>query len=188
MDEKRIEGKKAKSRRKIMHAAKYLCESNGIENVTFHDIAKEADVCRTTVFNHFSTTDQLMMALFRQEIEDIDEYCTKISCTGMALIEAVFDKLIEDTAYYPVLTYRIVSSSILREGDQCSALMDIEKMVAENLPEPYSRQQELYTVAVMGAYYGLVNHYHSLNKDFDADQMKKEFHRLLKLIFGGREK
>ena len=187
MDKRTITGKKAKSRMKIMHAAKYLCEKNGIENVTFHDIAKEADVCRTTIFNHFSTTDQLMIALFCQEIEDIDQYCSEINCSGMALIEAVFDKLIEDTAYYPVLTYKIASSTILRGGVEDNSLIYIEKMIAENLPAPYRQQAALYTVATMGAYYGLVNHYHSLNKTFDADQMKEEFHQLLELIFGGRE-
>ena len=131
MDKRTITGKKAKSRMKIMHAAKYLCEKNGIENVTFHDIAKEADVCRTTVFNHFSTTDQLMIALFCQEIEDIDQYCSEINCSGMAMIEAVFDKLIEDTAYYPVLTYKIASSTILRGGVEDNSLIYIEKMIAD---------------------------------------------------------
>lgn len=171
-----------------MHAAKYLCEKNGIENVTFHDIAEEADVCRTTVFNHFASTDQLMIALFCQEIEDIDEYCSEINCSGMALIEAVFDKLIEDTAYYPVLTYKIASSTILRGGGEEKSLSYIEKMIADNLPGQYREQKELYTVAIMGTYYGLVNHYHSLHKHFDAEQMKEEFHQLLRLIFGGEEK
>lgn len=171
-----------------MHAAKYLCEKNGIENVTFHDIAREADVCRTTVFNHFSTTDQLMIALFCQEIEDIDEYCRELNCSGMALIEAVFDKLIEDTAYYPVLTYKIASSTILRGGEEDNSLIHIEKLIAGNLPKQYRDQDQLYTVAIMGAYYGLVNHYHALNKDFDSGQMKEEFHLLLSLIFGGGER
>lgn len=183
-----IKGKKAKSRKKIMHAAKYLSEKNGIENVTFHDIAKEADVCRTTVFNHFASTDELMIALFEQEIEDIQEYCAALQCQGIDLIEALFDKLIEDTAYYPVLTYKIASSTILRGEGNDNSLIHIEKMIACNLPEKQQDDEELYTVAIMGAYYGLVNHYHSLNKNFDADQMKEEFHRLLTLIFGGREK
>ena len=63
--------KKEKSRRKIMHAAKGLFERDGIDNVTFGRIAEEADVCRTTVFNHFSGTAELMLAIMSQEIEDI---------------------------------------------------------------------------------------------------------------------
>lgn len=170
-----------------MHAAKYLCEQKGLENVTFHDIAKEADVCRTTVFNHFSSTDQLKIALFEQEMEDLAEYCGGIDESGMGLIRAIFDKLIEDTAYYPVLTYQIASSTILRGGGEDNPLIHIEEMIAGSLPDQCREQQELYTVAIMGAYYGLVNHYHSLNKIFDAEQMKEEFHQLLRFIFGGRE-
>ena len=60
--------KKEKSRHKIMHAAKGLFERDGIENVTFTQIAEEADVCRTTVFNHFAGTRELMLAISRQEI------------------------------------------------------------------------------------------------------------------------
>lgn len=183
-----VKGKKAKSRKKIMHAAKYLCEEKGIENVTFHDIAEEADVCRTTVFNHFASTDELMIALFEQEIQDVEEYCSQLCCSGMDFIRALFDKLIEDTAYYPVLTYKIASSTILRGGGGDNSLIHIEEIIAGSLPQPFKEEGELYTVAIMGAYYGLVNHYHSLNKHFDQEQMKAEFHRLLTLIFGGREK
>ena len=46
-----------------MHAAKGLFEKNGIENVTFNQIAESAEVCRTTVFNHFSDSKELMLAL-----------------------------------------------------------------------------------------------------------------------------
>lgn len=45
--------KKEKSRLRIMHAAKGLFEKQGLDNVTFSQIAEAADVCRTTVFNHF---------------------------------------------------------------------------------------------------------------------------------------
>lgn len=188
MDRKQITGKKAQSRKKIMHAAKYLFENQGIENVTFWDIAREAEVCRTTVFNHFAGTDELLIAMFEQEIKDIEEYCGKSGCRGIPLIGALFDKLIEDTALYPVLTFRIASSTILRGDDEENSLRRIEAMIAESLPEDALGDKEMMTVAIMGAYYGLVNHYHSLNKTFDAAQMKAEFHLLLQLILGGKEK
>ena len=56
--------KKEKSRLKIMHAAKGLFEEHGIDQITFTQIAKEADVCRTTVFNHFAGTKELLLAIF----------------------------------------------------------------------------------------------------------------------------
>lgn len=169
--------KKEKSRRKIMHAAKGLFEREGIENVSFGDIAEAAEVCRTTVFNHFAGTDALLAAIFEEEIADIEDYCREQGKKGTALIEALFDKLIEDTASYPVLTYRVSASSILQEAE-ANTLGRIEDMINCNLSQP----DRLKTLAIMGAYYGLVNHYHAHKKHFDAEVMKEEFHQMLAML------
>ena len=71
--------KKEKSRLKIMHTAKGLFEKNGIDSVTFAQIAEGADMCRSTVFNHFSNVTELMLAIISQEIEDIRDYCREKS-------------------------------------------------------------------------------------------------------------
>ena len=90
--------KKEKSKNKIMHAAKCLFENNGFDKVTFNQIAVEADVCRTTVFNHFSNVNELMLAINKQEIDDIEEHCLASGLLGRELIDVLFDKLIEDTS------------------------------------------------------------------------------------------
>ena len=81
--------KREKSRIRIMHEAKRLYETYGIENVTFSQIAEEAGMCRTTIFNHFATAGDLMLALYRQEIEDIKAHCLATGQTGMPLIAAL---------------------------------------------------------------------------------------------------
>ena len=75
--------KKIRSRITIMHAAKVLFEKYGIEEVTFQMIADEADMCRTTVFNHFSGLSELLLALVAQEIDDIKDYCDSGELKGM---------------------------------------------------------------------------------------------------------
>lgn len=183
--------KKERSRKKIMHAAKGLYEQRGFENVTFQDIADAAEVCRSTVFNHFAGSADLMTAIFEQEMTDIEEYCRTAGLDGRARIEAVFDKLIEDTACYPLLTYRLISNAVLNcTAGPAGSLQRMERLLEEALPEEFRQRQgreQTAVIAVMGAYYGLVNHYHSLNKAFDAELMKAEFHRLMTFIFGGRE-
>ena len=82
--------KKEKTKIKIMHAAKGLFESYGIENVTFSQIAESADVCRTTVFNHFSDSKELMLALTTQEIRDVEEYCYEAGWRGTELAYNLF--------------------------------------------------------------------------------------------------
>ena len=63
--------KRERSRIRIMHAAKGLFEEHGIDNVTFQMIADKSEMCRTTIFNHFSGIEDLMLALSSQEIMDI---------------------------------------------------------------------------------------------------------------------
>lgn len=165
-----------------MHAAKGLFEQNGIENVTFNQIAEEAGVCRTTVFNHFSDSRELMLALTSQEIMDVKEHCLEQSYKGKDMAYGLFTKLIEDAALYPKLSAKLMTNAILSQ-DQNNPIKTIENMLVEAFEgECGSREAEELAVLISGAYYGLVNHYHINNKEFDSDAMKEEFKKLLDRI------
>lgn len=176
--------KKEKSRLRIMHAAKGLFEKQGLDNVTFSQIAEAADVCRTTVFNHFSGTRDLMLAISVQEIRDIIQYCHENEYKGKDLICALFDKLIEDTAYYPMLTSQLINNAVLTcEGD--NPVKVIERMTADGLrQEGITGEDEIreFVIIIEGAYFGLINHYHINNRTFDSAVMKEQFHKLLDKI------
>ena len=163
-----------------MHAAKGLFEEYGPDGVTFSQIADAADVCRTTVFNHFSGTRELLLALVCQEISDITEFCGERDLKGKDLVFALFDKLIEDTALYPALTGRLINNAVLSSGKE-NPVTIIEKLTAKGLIQAgvCGEDIERKVIAVEGTYFGLVNHYHINNKVFDAEVMKKEFHSLL---------
>ncbi len=180
--------KREKSRIRIMHEAKRLYETYGIENVTFSQIAEEAGMCRTTIFNHFATAGDLMLALYRQEIEDIKAHCLATGQTGMPLIEALFDKLIEDTVCYPMLTSQLTNHAILSRDEE-KPIQTIEDLVAQNLPSRFSgpAERERMAVLVLGAYYGLINHYHIYQKPFEEETLKEEFRQLLNILTGGTE-
>lgn len=173
--------KKEKSRSTIMHGAKVLFELEGLEHVTFSDIADQVGMSRSTVFNHFANTEELLEAIYQQEITDILEHCEKTALTGIAFIKELFDKLIEDTAFYPVLVTRLTHSSILGSGQQ-KAISIVEEIVSDNLPKDSDEEK---MILIMGAYYGLVNHYHSNNKKFDVAEMKEKFHSMVDMIIGG---
>lgn len=174
--------KKEKSRLKIMHAAKGLFEREGLDNVTFRRIAEEADVCRTTVFNHFSGTKDLMLAISAQEIQDITEYCHENEYKGKDLIRAIFDKLIDDTVYYPMLTSRLINNAVLTHEEE-NPIQILEKMTADGLRQEgtLTDEEEIDDLVILieGAYFGLVNHYHINGRSFDGAAMKERFHRLL---------
>ena len=174
--------KKEKTRIKIMHAAKRLFEDNGIENVTFSQIAEAAEVCRTTVFNHFSDSKELMLALTSQEISDVEEYCMEEELEGAALAYKLFSKLIEDASLYPKLTATLMTNAILSQEEE-NPIKKIEEIITEGFQREYGEDEAAHlSVLISGAYYGLINHYHINNKTFDGEEIKKEFEKLLSHI------
>jgi len=167
-------GKRARSRMIIMHAAKGLFEEKGIRNVTFNDIAERADMCRTTIFNHFSTINELMLALSEQEIVDLMEFCHDSKLEGKELITAMFGRLIEDTANYPTLTSTLTSNSIINAQERRS-VEKIEEVIRDNIGDMSDKEKEIIIVRLTGAYYGLVNHYFINSLEFDPKKMKRQF-------------
>ena len=187
MQPERNISKKEKSRIKIMHAAKGLFEKYGIDDVTFTQIAKEADVCRTTVFNHFAGTRELLLAIFAQETEDLKVYAESTGLEGVSLIYALFDRLIEDTANYPSLSMRLITNAIMSRDEENPIAM-IEDMVRCSLTAESPEDTELKVVSITGAYYGLINHYHINKLKFEAEIMKSEFRRIMSSILNKEDK
>ena len=174
--------KKERTRIKIMHAAKGLFESNGIENVTFNQIAEGAEVCRTTVFNHFSDSKELMLALTTQEISDVEEYCREKGWESTELAYNLFAKLIEDASLYPKLTTKLMTNAILSQETD-NPIKTIEKIIVDGFEKDHGKEEaERLAILISGAYYGLINHYHVNNKAFECEKMKKEFKSLLSHI------
>lgn len=176
-----IRGKRARSRMIIMHAAKELFEEKGLNHVTFNDIATRADMCRTTIFNHFSTINELMLAVMEQEVNDVLSYCGDSRQEGEDLIRSMFEMLIDDTCNYPVLTAKLVANSIISEQERPS-LAKLEKVIADNLPDMPDREKEQKVIQLTGIYYGLVNHYFINNCEFDRRKMKRKFNEMANSI------
>lgn len=183
MKEEKKGSKRSRSRAKIMHEAKKLYEQHGLGHVTFAQIADEAGMCRTTIFNHFSTSNELVMAIYEEEIEKIHERCQSTGLSGLPLLQKFFDLLIDDMVDYPVLATEIVSSAILNAH---SYVGYVEGEVLASLPPSCgpigSEERRLRGILIMGAYYGLINHYHINKEPFDGPKMKQEFRLLVDRI------
>ncbi|MEE0742267.1 MAG: TetR/AcrR family transcriptional regulator [Emergencia sp.] len=171
-------GKKALTRITIMRAARGVYEEKGIENTNFRDIAAAAGVSRSTVFNYFAGSSELLTALCGQEISDLEKAYLKSGHRGKEGIVSIFDTFIEDTARYPQLVTQIIYSTVMNGGEN-NPLQMIEALIAKNLDDDASGET---ATLLMGAYYGLINHYHLYNQPFDSEKMKAEMRRMIDAI------
>ena len=64
-------GKRSKSKQIIISAAKNLFEEKGPGHVTFNDVAKKAQMCRTTIFNYFTSVNEILLAIMDEEVRNL---------------------------------------------------------------------------------------------------------------------
>jgi AcrR family transcriptional regulator len=174
-----------RTRREILHAAKGLYEKYGVGNVPFDDIAQEAGVCRTTVFNHFADAGELQTAIAVAEIGELIEFGEQSELQGLELIVALIDRLIADTVNYPRVMVRLTNATIL--GGESGRVGEIERLIARHYSIEFGRDAtgasisaELLAQMTMGLYYGQVNHLLAHGLPFDAESMRNDMRAMLK--------
>ena len=184
------ERKRTKTQRAILHAAKVLYEKHGVGNVPFDDIAEQAGVCRTTVFNHFADAGELQQAIAVAEIGELIEFGESSKLKGLPLIYALLDKLIDDTANYPRVMARLANATIL--GGESGRVSEIERLIARHYDlefrESLARANTtgaMLAQMTMGLYYGLVNHQLAFGLPFEAEQMRKQMRGMVELLLRG---
>ena len=184
------ERKRSKTQRAILHAAKVLYEKHGVGNVPFDDIAEQAGVCRTTVFNHFADAGELQQAIAVAEIGEIIEFGEDSKLKGLPLIYALLDKLIDDTANYPRVMARLANATIL--GGESGRVSEIERMIAKQYELEFGNSLSRANVSpamlaqmTMGLYYGQVNHQLAFGLYFEVEQMRKQMRGMLDLLLHG---
>ncbi len=184
------ERKRTKTQRAILHAAKVLYEKQGVGNVPFDDIAEQAGVCRTTVFNHFADAGELQQALAVAEIGELIDFGEGSNLRGLPLIYALLEKLIDDTANYPRVMARLANASIL--GGESGRVGEIERLIARHYELEFGSAlaqahttPSLLTQMTMGIYYGQVNHLLAHGMPFEAQQMHKDLRVMMELLLRG---
>lgn len=87
---------KAKHRAAILQAARDLVEERGDRDFSVDDLAARADIARRTVFNHFGSLDEVLLAVCEQELSVIiDRFLSDVANTpvGDGSRASMFDEL-----------------------------------------------------------------------------------------------
>lgn len=184
------EKKRAKTQRAILHAAKVLYEKQGVGNAPFDDIADLAGVCRTTVFNHFADAGELQQALAVAEIAEIVEFGELSDLRGLALVRALLNKLVDDTANYPRVMARLTNATIL--GGENGRIGEIERLIARQYESEFGAfpadapvSAEQLAQMTLGLYYGQVNHMLAFGLPFEAAKMRNDMRVMLDCLLRG---
>ncbi|MEZ4510109.1 MAG: TetR/AcrR family transcriptional regulator [Eubacteriales bacterium] len=184
------ERKRERTQRAILHAAKVLYEKEGVGNAPFDDIATQAGVCRTTVFNHFADAGELQQALAVAEIGEIVEFGNHSELRGVELILELLNKLIDDTANYPRVMARLTNASIL--GGESGRVGEIERLIARQYEIEFGAfapdapvSAEMLAEMTLGLYYGQVNHRLAFALPFDAAKMRADMRVMLDHLLCG---
>ena len=161
MEEKvtRQKRKKNKTHKSIMHAAKYLFDQKGINNVTVDEISELADISRSTFFTHFNSIDDLLIEIANQEIEDLIEVVSKEQKTGLDNIQLLLITLIEDIYKYPSLSMFLLTNCILNKKNESSKLIvEIIKheLIEDNLDKFKGFDLDELTGLLLGSVFGLL--------------------------------
>lgn len=182
------EKKRARTERAILHAAKVLYERDGIDGVSFDDIANVAGVCRTTVFNHYACADELQAALAAAEVDELLAFARESGLSGLALVEALLGRLIEDTANYPRVMARLTNATVLSRGGD---IVRIERLIAEQYARAFGSfaagapvSAELLAQMTLGLYYGQVSALLSHGMPFETERMRSDMRAMLGHLLG----
>jgi AcrR family transcriptional regulator len=111
------------NRRAILEAARKLIAAHGFGGFTSADLARHAGVSRRTVFNHFPSVEEAILAALSQELMDrADAWVEQVGPPGVrfATLAEAFDAFaasVPQLAFNP--TVELVSGAL--EGDQNAA-------------------------------------------------------------------
>ncbi|RNL85289.1 TetR/AcrR family transcriptional regulator [Halostreptopolyspora alba] len=118
----RREALKARHRRAIVDAAKALMTEISGTSFTVDQLAERADVSRRTVFNHFSTTDEIVLeafgAMIGRIVDSIDANLAS-QIAGWSGATPVFDQLAEALRATDLVT-PIVEITRIFDGENAS--------------------------------------------------------------------
>ncbi len=147
--------KSERSRRRIMLAAKELYEKEGLGNVNFARIAEAAGVCRSTVFNHFPSEEDMLKGIFAQRMEEIIEDCETSKLEGTEFVREFFRKLLWRSVDYPNFSIQITAGALTNDTVS-EPIREVDKIIAKNLPKD---SNPALLDMLFGAYYGIISGY-----------------------------
>jgi TetR/AcrR family transcriptional regulator, cholesterol catabolism regulator len=141
----RAQRRRDDTRERIIKAALELFAAISYEATSMEAIAEAADVARTTVFNHFSRKEYLLMAALSERRQIIGNRLAQTSETGMSTADRIRDAVSQWALSYesdPVVGSALVRGWVQAGGPYLPEATDTASFLADAL-SPGLRRQEI---------------------------------------------
>jgi AcrR family transcriptional regulator len=94
-----ISPSKIQGKQRILAAAQYCYERDGIKKTNINDIAKQAKITRRTVYRYFSSHDEIILEVFEHVIDGFWQSLSDSVITTQSFGETIVDALLFSIQY-----------------------------------------------------------------------------------------
>ncbi|HEY9307369.1 MAG TPA: helix-turn-helix domain-containing protein [Microbacterium sp.] len=119
----------ADNRRALIAAAREVYAEGGL-GAPFSAVAKRAGVGQGSLYRHFPDRTALAVAVFEDNVRDLEEYTSAPERTVDDLLDRVVDQVVVSTAFIELITADLTDTRVAVLGARFQAL--VERLVARD--------------------------------------------------------
>lgn len=161
MKQSRRELNKIQCRSRILKMSRRLFTAKGYENTTMEDIAEASEVSKATLYNYFSSKENLLLGIVEAALEEIRQLVTvelRQEPDSVEKIRQVLETLAVDSIRYITLTRRIFYLNV-SEGNALHVtrleLLEILSQLVNEARERGQLRQDLTAEELVDAFMGV---------------------------------
>ncbi len=193
--EKRQNGKILK-RGKIIEAASLLFSQKNYHEVMVEDVAKLASLAKGTVYNYFSSKEELYFSIMRQRMEKLTTSLKNKIADEKTSIDSLHSFIIHTYMFmmkYQTFFLMYQKESLKAENEICSELCVMEKdlknmlrtIIKNGKNENLFREidEDFAVDLILGSIYGSVSR--GIEKKYNEEEMVKDRERVYEFVVTG---
>jgi AcrR family transcriptional regulator len=112
----------AENRRALIAAAREVYADGGL-NAPFSAVAKRAGVGQGSLYRHFPDRTALAVAVFEENVADLEDYTSPPDRTSDDLMDRVVDQAVVSTALIDLITADLHDARVVPLGDRFAAVV-----------------------------------------------------------------
>ena len=198
----KIEDKKSQKKRKIIESAAKLFSQKSYHEVMMEDVAKLSSIAKGTVYNYFSSKEELYFSIMKLRMEKLIFSLKEKIKEETSSIESLHSFVIHLYMFmmkYPSFFLMYEKESLKADHELCSELIALEKQYRNILADIiitgkteclFRKVEEGFAVdLILGGIYGSIRRgiENSYNEEMMANEREKIFDFILHGLFSGFE-